>query len=234
MLDLNYIRILPGFDTQLLRGIRTHPCRSVPSQLRKGFRKLLQPSIVGKTPVVDMRVAAEDQFQPLHWLRRRPQIAFRSNCFRREIRPGNKAVVHRAAPEALEVSAMELSLPVRANQLISGYVRLPIEYSQYFVDAVPAIQGRNQRLHDAYLAIRGASIAPFFQIVSPGNDPVASNRSLVRILTVINLQRHLRQDRSKVGINRNRVHRIAAQDQQEIYISGIDVEIGRASCRERV
>ncbi len=66
MLQLDDVGVLPSFNSELLRGVWTHPRRSVPCELRQRLWQLLQPAVVREAPVVDMRITTDDEFITLY------------------------------------------------------------------------------------------------------------------------------------------------------------------------
>src|SRR5262249_37558546 len=151
--------------------IRTHPRRSVPGELRQRLRQFLQPAVVGEAAVVNMRIATDGELISLDRLGRCSKIMLRLHRLRRELRSSNETIVNGAAPEGLEIGAVELCLPESAHQVVAGNVRLTIQNGQYLVRAVSAVKWRNQRLYDRHGAIRGAGITPLLKVMRSRDHP---------------------------------------------------------------
>ena len=123
-----------------------------------------------------------------------------------------------------KVRAIELRLPVGANQVVSRSIRLTIQNREHFVHAVAAVERRDQRLNDGDQAVGGAGITPLLQVMRSRNVPIAQlQRFRCSDNPLVNLERNLLEDLGKVGIDGRLVHRIPIKDHQQIDLLGIDV-----------
>ena len=76
--------------------------------------------------------------------------------------------------------------PIGLDEFVAGGFALACEHRYQLNRAFPAIERRNQRLHNADSSIVGARIAPSFEIMGFVHVPVAKLRSLIVMKTESN------------------------------------------------
>ena len=169
----------------------------VPGQPGQGLGQFLEPTVVGEPAVPDRRVGPEDQLQPavlrsgcrpLRWQRR---VEFQRRRFRGGRRAGEYPVAQGLLPDGLEIAGERLPLPVVADDLQAGSVRLAQEHREHLVRRPPLVQGGDQRLLDRGRPVERPDVAPGLEEVRLRDVPVAELRGLVLVQAEVDPQADL-------------------------------------------
>ncbi len=208
------------FDLQALRHLGADEHGIVPGELGHRLGQFLQPAVVGELSVVDGGIAADVELDGVGgcgdriW--RWEICGLRGYGFRSVGRAFDPAIVQRLAPELLEVCAGVLFLPIGAQQIVTGRIRLAGEQRHEFQRALAAVEGRNQRLNDADRSIVSAGVAPGFEFVRLIDVPLTKFCGFVLIKPEMNAKRNLAvlQDVGEIEIGGRIVGRIAAENDQ--------------------
>ena len=167
-----------------------------------------------------MRPAAAPAWQPLqpalrpHACRRAWRGAAGGGC-----RPAG-ATPPAVVPGAALGNAAAVHHPVLADEVVTRTLAFG-QRRQHFVRRLAAVERRDQRLHDAHRAVVGAHVAPRFEEVRFRNVPVTERRGLVLVETEVRAHGDLLQRLVELQIDRRRVDRIAAEDEQELDRAGV-------------
>ena len=133
--------------------------------------------------------------------------------------------MQRRFPERFEGLVLfgALALPVAAHQFVTGLSGVTGEQSDHFVRRMVIVQRRNQGLNDSDGAVEGAAIAPGFQRMGGGGVPMAKLGGFILVQAGVNAQLCFLERRRKIKIGRRVVHGIAAEDDQEVHVAGVQI-----------
>src|ERR1019366_5018345 len=174
------------FDAQPVRIARADNSGIVPGQFGDGLGQFLQPAAVGEAAIVDGGVGAEDHFHlPGHFF---PAELFGDGFavdgpgLGGERRAFDHAVVNRAAPPGFEIRAFVPVRPIAFDDLVGAGIGRAGERLQNLAGGAAAVERLDERLLDGDGAVEGAGVAPGFQVMRFGQEPLADRRGFVFVL----------------------------------------------------
>ena len=88
---------------------------------------------------------------------------------------------------------------------------------------MPRVERRDQRLDDRRGAVVPARIAPRLEEMRLRNLPLAAFRGLVEELREVDARLHLVERGTERDVGRSGVHRVAAENQQQVHLAGFHV-----------
>ena len=223
----------------------------VPGKPRHRVGQLLQPAVVGETAVVQL-VGVEDEFAVAFG-----QAARRAGL-RRKFHASSTALVQflsikRLPRREIDATFGQKLLPAVLREIGVAHERLDrfphdvvaaprLAFAEHGkdLDRTAAVEQRlDQRLHDAHGGVERTGVAPRFKVVRPREVPVAMLRGLVLVQAQVGRVGDLFQRLSELQVRRCVVHRISAQDQQRLDLSGLHsldqfLDVGRMAVRPRI
>ena len=217
--DVVFFQTQPG-----QRGAR-HNRGVVPAQIRDGLGQFLQPTHVRPSPVIDIRIRPEDDFDRI--LRRGCGdlgLRTRTATLSRLVECGvlNPSGVQRLAPARLEV-ALDRRLPRLAHSLIRAQLRLVQQRLENVMRCLAAIERLNQRLHNRHRAVIRPRVRPRLQRVRRRNVPVRFVSSLVVMRTQMCNYLCLIERCRKLQIRGSRVDGVGVQNHQPIHLARVEI-----------
>ena len=217
---------VPGGHAEFLRGVRTDQRGIVPRDLRGEIRRLLQPPVVGVTPVIQRAARNELDVQAAaRWLVLRGECRGGSGVeSQRGLGPrgvGEETLTQKLGPLRLEVAATRRPGKGFTHQLRADRLFVAGQTIQNFHFRHPVPQREDHRLHRADRAIRTTGIAPAFEVMRLRHMPLAGGRGFVFVKSETHADRDAGKKIAEAQIGRRIVNRVAAQDEKVLHPAGL-------------
>ena len=122
-------------------------------------------------------------------------------------------------PLRVELSLTKNRRQRLAHDLVTGTILARRKQSEYFNGGLAVEQREDQRLDDAERAADGARVAPRLEVMRARDVPLRLGRCLIHGVPERDRLRNLRHGRGEVKIGGGVEDRIAAQDDERLYLS---------------